>query len=111
MRFYNGASHEIKDQTVDIATNTNIEDLKNPEPVKYDLKTEISGKNNISTTITFPNKDKRYPKKEIILRQGEVSTLAKKILNCREISDFKVRTHIVYNMLVSMIKISAKKNL
>lgn len=111
MRFYNGANHEIKDQTVDIATNTKIEDFKNSEPVKYDLKTNIMGKNQISITINFPNKDKRYPKKEIILKQGEVSTLAKKILNCRDIWDFKVRTHIVYNMLISMVKISAKKNL
>lgn len=111
MRFFNGASNEIKDQTVDIATNTHIEDFKNLEPVKYDLKTEISGKNNISTTITFPQTDKRYPRKEIILTQGEISTLSKKILNCREIGDFKVRTHIVYNMLVSMIKIAEKKNL
>lgn len=42
MRFYNGASHEIKDQKVDISTNTRIEDLKNPEPVKYDVKTDIA---------------------------------------------------------------------
>lgn len=111
MRFYSGASHEIKDQTVDISTNTRIEDLKNPEPVKYDLKTEIAGKNNISVTIKFPNKDRRYPRKEITLKQGEVSALSRKILNCAEIRDFKVRTHIVYNMLVSMIEISKKKNL
>lgn len=111
MRFFNGASHEVKDQTVDIATNTKVEDLKNPEPVKYDLKTDIMGKNQMSVTITFPDKDKRYPRKEITLKQGEIATLSKKILNCREISDFKVRTHIVYNMLVSMIKIAAKKNL
>jgi len=111
MRFYGGANHEIKDQNVDISTNTRIEDFKNPEPVKYDLKTEITGKNNISVTIIFPNKDKRYPRKEITLKQGEVSTLSKKILNCPEIRDFKVRTHIVYNLLVSMIEISKKKNL
>lgn len=111
MRFFNGANHELKDQTVDIATNTNVEDLKNPEPVKYDLKTDIMGKNQMSVTITFPNKDKRYPRKEITLKQGEISTLSKKILNCKDIGDFKVRTHIVYNMLVSMVKIAAKKNL
>jgi len=111
MRFFGGANHEIKDQTVDIATNTNTKDFKNIEPVKYDLKTDITWKNSISTTITFPKTDKRYPRKEIILTQGEVSTLSKKILNCREIGDFKVRTHIVYNMLVSMIKIAEKKNL
>lgn len=111
MRFYNGASHEIKDQKVDIYTNTKVEDLNNPEPVKYDLKTDILGKNNISVTIKFPDNDKRYPRKEITLKQGEVSTLAKKILNCPEIRDFKVKTHIVYNMLVSMIEISKKKDL
>lgn len=110
-KFLNGANHEVKDQTVDIATNTSPEDFKNIEPVKYDLKTEITGKNNISTTITFPKTDKRYARKEIILTQGEVSTLTKKILNCKDIGDFKVRTHIVYNMLVSMIKIAEKKNL
>ena len=109
-RFYNGASYEIKDQSVDITTNSRVEDLKNPEPVKYDIKTNIASKNNISVTLKFPATDKRYPKKEMILKAGEVSTLARKILNCPDIRDFKVRTHIVYNMLVSMVKISAKKN-
>lgn len=110
MRFYNWASHELKDQTVDIATNTRIIDKNNAEPVKYDLKTNISGKNNISVTIDFPEDNKRYKKKSITLKQGEVSTLARKILNCPQIPDFKVRAHIVYNMMTSMIKIAAKKN-
>lgn len=110
MRFYNWASHEIKDQSVDISTNSRITDLNNPEPVKYDLKTNISGKNNINVTIDFPENDKRYRRKSITLKQWEVSTLARKILNCPDIPDFKVRAHIVYNMMVSMIQISKKKN-
>lgn len=109
-RFYNGARYEIKDQSVDITTNTRVDDLKNPEPVKYDIETNIASKNNTSVKLTFPATDKRYPKKELILKAGEVSTLARKILNCPDIRDFKVRTHIVYNMLVSMVKIAAKQN-
>lgn len=111
MKFYNGSSYEIKDQNVNIATNTKVEDLKNSEPVKYDIRTDITSTNQIAVTIKFPNTDKRYMKKEITLKQGEVSTLSESILNCKEIVDFKVRTHIVYNLLVSMVKISAKKNL
>lgn len=110
MRFYNWASHEIKDQSVDISTNSRITDLNNPEPVKYDLKTNISGKNNINVTIDFPENDKRYRRKSITLKQWEVSTLARKILNCPDIPDFKVRAHIVYNMMVSMVQIAKKKN-
>jgi len=37
--------------------------------------------------------------------------LARKILNCPDIPDFKVRAHIVYNMMVSMIQIANKKKL
>lgn len=111
MRFYNWANHKINEQSVDIKTNTRIADLKNSEPIKYDLKTNVGSKNQISINISFTWKDKRYIKKEIPMKKWEISSLANSILNNNDIPDFKVRVHIVYNMMISMIKIAEKKNL
>jgi hypothetical protein len=51
MRFFGGARVDMGEQTVNIATNTAPEDLKNPEPVKYTMRLAVSTKNQMSAII------------------------------------------------------------
>ncbi len=53
LRFFTGKDSQtsIKDQTVNINTNAHPEDLNNPEPVKYDMDLEVTGKQQIMAKI------------------------------------------------------------
>ncbi|MEI7563631.1 MAG: hypothetical protein WCJ39_08625 [bacterium] len=51
MRFFSGSKKSVAEQTVNISTNTHPEDFKNPEPEKYTLGLEVSGKNQFRVNI------------------------------------------------------------
>lgn len=95
LRFFAGQDSkvDIKDQTVNITTNNKPEDLNNPEPVKYDMSMEVSGKQQILANIKI-GKDK-----EIKLKAGDPASMVRKILQCEDIQHGKVRAHVVYNLI------------
>lgn len=51
MRFFSGSKKNVAEQTVNISTNTHPEDFNNPEPEKYSLNLEVSGKNQFRVDI------------------------------------------------------------
>ncbi|MEI7918909.1 MAG: hypothetical protein WCH65_01485 [bacterium] len=59
LRFFAGkdSKTDVKDQIVNITTNDRPEDLNNPEPVKYDMDMEVSGKQQLAVNIKI-NKQK-----------------------------------------------------
>jgi hypothetical protein len=107
LRFFAGkdSNIEIKNQTVNIATNNRPEDLNNSEPVKYDMNMEISGKQQIGVNIKI---DKQ---KEIKLKAGDPAAMVRTILQCEAIQHGKVRAHIVYNVIKWFIQASKKKDI
>ncbi len=107
LRFFAGqdSNVEIKDQTVNINTNARPEDLNNPQPVKYDMNMEISGKQQILVNIKI---DKQ---KEIKLKAGDPASMVRAILECEDIQHGKVRAHIVYNVMRGFIDSAKKKDI
>ncbi|HMS91410.1 MAG TPA: hypothetical protein PKC87_04275, partial [Candidatus Absconditabacterales bacterium] len=107
LRFFSGqdSKTEIKDQTVNITTNDRPEDLNNPEPVKYDMNLEVSGKQQILVNIKI---DKQ---KEIKLKAGDPAAMVRTILQCEAIQYGKVRAHVVYNVMKGFIDSAKKKDI
>ena len=107
LRFFAGQDSklDIKDQTVNITTNNRPEDLNNPEPVKYDMNMEVSGKQQISVNIKI-GKDK-----EIKFKAGDPAAMVRKILQCEDIQHGKVRAHVVYNLMKGFIETAKKKDI
>ncbi|MEI8008921.1 MAG: hypothetical protein WCI00_06105 [bacterium] len=107
LRFFAGQDSklDIKDQTVNITTNNRPEDLNNPEPVKYDMNMEVSGKQQIAVNIKI-GKDK-----EIKLKAGDPAAMVRKILQCEDIQHGKVRAHVVYNLMKGFIETAKKKDI
>ena len=95
LRFFAGVDSkvEVKEQIVNITTNNRPEDLNNPEPVKYDMNMEVSGKQQILVNIKI---DKQ---KEIKLKAGDPASMVRTILQCDAIQHGKVRAHVVYNVI------------
>lgn len=107
LRFFAGQDSkiEVKDQTVNITTNNRPEDLNNPEPVKYDLNMEVSGKQQISVNIRIGKQ------KEIKLKAGDPAAMVRRILECEDIQQGKVRAHAVYNVIKGFIEACKKKDI
>lgn len=104
-RFLVGSNLDINNQTVNITTNNRPEDLNNPEPVKYDMHMEVSGKQQILVNIKI---DKQ---KEIKLKAGDRTAMVKTILKCEAIQHGKVRAHVVYNLVKWFIQTCKKKDI
>jgi len=79
--------------------------LNNPEPVKYDMNMEVSGKQQILVNIKI---DKQ---KEIKLKAGDPACMVRTILQCEAIQHGKVRAHVVYNVIKGFIEASKKKDI
>jgi hypothetical protein len=107
LRFFAGQDSklDIKDQTVNITTNDKPEDLNNPEPVKYDMNMEVSGKQQIAVNIKIGKQ------KEIKLKAGDPATMVRRILQCEDIQHGKVRAHVVYNLIKGFIQTCKKKDI
>lgn len=107
LRFFAGqdSNVNVKDQIVNITTNDKPEDLNNPEPVKYDMNMEVSGKQQILVNVKI---DKQ---KEIKLKAGDPASMVKRILQCEDIQHGKVRAHVVYNVIKWFIQASKKKDI
>lgn len=107
LRFFAGkdSSVDVKDQTVNVTTNNRPEDLNNPEPVKYDMNMEVSGKQQILVNVKI---DKQ---KEIKLKAWDPAAMVKRILQCEDIQHGKVRAHVVYNVIKGFIQASKKKDI
>ncbi|MCX6824516.1 MAG: hypothetical protein NT085_05325 [candidate division SR1 bacterium] len=107
LRFFAGQDSklDIKDQTVNITTNNRPEDLNNPEPVKYDMNMEVSGKQQILVNIKIEKN------KEIKLKAGDPAAMVRKILQCEDIQHGKVRAHVVYNLIKGFIDVAKKKDI
>jgi len=107
LRFFAGQDSklDIKDQTVNITTNNRPEDLNNPEPVKYDMNMEVSGKQQILVNIKIGKN------KEIKLKAWDPAAMVRKILKCEDIQHGKVRSHVVYNLVKWFIETAKKKDI
>ena len=107
LRFFVGQDSkvDIKDQTVNITTNNRPEDLNNPEPVKYDMSMEVSGKQQILANIKIGKN------KEIKLKAGDPAAMVRTILKCEDIQYGKVRAHVVYNLIKWFIDTAKKKDI
>lgn len=100
MRFFSWSSTELRDQKVNIYTK-----LWEAEPVKYDLKMDISWKNNIAVEIKID-----WKKDPICLSSWEPTALVRRILREQQIKYWKVRAHIWYSIYKAMIQLAKEKN-
>lgn len=100
MRFFSWASTEINDQTVNIYTK-----LWEDEPVKYDFKMHITGKNNIAVDIKID-----WQKEPIRLSSWEPTALVRRVLREQRIKYWKVRAHIWYNIYKAMVQLAKEKD-
>ena len=107
LRFFAGkdSKTDVKDQIVNITTNDRPEDLNNPEPVKYDMDMEVSGKQQLAVNIKI-NKQK-----EIKLKAWDPAAMVRRILQCEDIQHGKVRAHVVYNVIKGFIKAAKQKDI
>jgi hypothetical protein len=105
MRFFSGSKKAVAEQTVNISTNTNPEDFNNPEPEKYSLNVEVSGKNSISTEIKIVGQE------PFIIKDGNPASLIRDILRCPRIVNGKTRAHIAYSVIKSVIDMAKEKDI
>jgi hypothetical protein len=105
MRFFSGAKKDMGTQEVNITTNDRPEDLNNPQPEKYTLGLEISGKNAVSARIKIEGQE------EFIRKAGNPTALIRNILNCSRIEHGKTRAHIAYNVIKGMIEMAKEKHI
>lgn len=105
MRFFSGTKKSISEQTVNISTNTNPEDLNNPEPEKYSLDLEVSGKNHFRVNIKVNGQE------EFALKNGDPANLVRDVLRCPRISHGKTRAHIGYNIIKGIIDMAKEKHI
>jgi len=106
MRFFTNSSKQIDNQEVNVNTNTAPEDLNNPQPVKYNMKLDISGKNNIQVTI-----DIDWNKDEILVKSGDPASLVRRVMRDQRVKQWKVRAHIAYNIYKWMIEMAKDKDI
>lgn len=99
MRFFSWSSTELSNQTVNIYTK-----LWEAEPVNYDLKMNISWKNNIDVEIKLD-----WKKDPIHLSSGEPTALVRRVLREQQIKYWKVRAHIWYSIYKAMIQLAKEK--
>lgn len=93
MRFFSGMnSVDIGEQHVNIITD------KGEEWVKYTMKIDVSGKNQISTTVKIGDK------KERTYKAGNPMALMESILRNPDIPQGKTRMHIAYNVAKWLIQ-------
>lgn len=57
LRFFNGSKKSISNQEVNISTNDKPVNLNRPQPVKYGMELEISGKNSLSAKIDIEGQE------------------------------------------------------
>lgn len=99
MRFFSWSSTELSNQTVNIYTK-----LWEAEPVNYDLRMNISWKNNIDVEIKLD-----WKKDPIHLSSGEPTALVRRVLREQQIKYWKVRAHIWYSIYKAMIQLAKEK--
>lgn len=103
MRFFKGSQTSVKGE-VNINTNQTPEAKNNPEPYKYSMDVSVSSGNAINATITLADGEK------MTLKSKEPNAMIKRILRATTIPYGKVRCHMAYNLLKSMVKIANDNN-
>ena len=106
MRFFNGSSKSLKDQTVNIYTREGHREKDEKQPFKYDLDIQISSKNNINLMIKIDGQ-----KDPICIKSAQPWTLARRVLRDNRILYWKARTHICFNIYKAMIEMAKEKNI
>ena len=106
MRFFSGATKEIKNQTVNISTTTPT-DPHNIWPINYDMKINVPENNKIWIDIQIQGQE------EITLQSWDYDpvTLARRILREPSIPTSKARVHMVYNLYKGLLQLAKEKNI
>lgn len=102
-RFFNGSKKSISNQEVNISTNDKPVNLNRPQPVKYGMELEISGKNSLSAKIDIEGQE------SFTLKNGDTGWLIRDILKYPWIEHGKTRAHIAYNVIKGMIELAKEK--
>ncbi len=104
MRFFSWSSTSLKWEIVNIRTNTDPNDINNPEPLKYDMDVNVSWKNNIEVEIKI-----EWEKNPIRIKSWDPAALVRKIMRDCRIKHWKARAHMWFNVYKAMVKM-AKEN-